>query len=320
MNAKKKTQTITLKGAKIAGAGRFTSGSWWSYEQKIAEGGGEVVKVISDKLTCFVAGGQAGAKAGRAAARGVPILTEAQLKTLLKAGKLTLKEEEATKQTFDESVAELRGIFGAAPTSPGWTRCLEIVEACDPERLDDLISYVEPFIDGWDALPMPRWEPPKEHALMANAPIRWRRGNPDDELRVAPPAWLYELFQGRYSAKHAIVRALNMEGLMLNGGLGEAMIKSPHLRGIRFIGLGSKTTLPTSFYVALGTSALCEELVELWLSTGHDSLMEAWADERGPSFGALRRVRSYNFYVAHRRRLPCFGGADLGGLSMYKRV
>lgn len=285
---------IELKGAKVALAGRFTG---WGYERKIEEGGGEVTNVISARLTCLVAGLRAGSKAARAAARGVPIITEAQLAALLKHGALTLKEEDAPRQRFDEAVAELRGIFGAAPTSEGWTRCVEILEACDPERLDDLVSYAEPFVDAWDTSVMPRWEAPKGHALLQNMPTGWSRGNPDREVRVAPPAWLYELLQGRYSAKHAVIRALNLEGLKLNGALGESLLASPHLRGLRFVGLGSKARLPASFYRALVQSASVGGVRELWLDSRDPGLDEAWRGDEAIKLDALLVVRSYrNFY------------------------
>ncbi len=304
---------LELKGALIAYGGRLNKVDWGYAERRIRERGGQTSDAISARLTCFVAGTQAQSKITRARARGVPIITEAQLATLLEDGVLEWEEAPAFEATttFDESVAELRAIFNAAPTSSAWTRCLEIVEGCDPERLEDLITYAQSFITAWDRAEMGKWSPPDKHPLLTNAPKYWASGLPADELRVAPPLWLFDIAQGRAHPKHALARALNLEGVKLNGTLGENVLNNKHLRHLRWLNLGVQNPLPAKFFRAMRTSELMRTVRELWLGGGRDHIYAEWKDPEH-TFTSLILVRTYDRWPSgNMRALPCLKGVPV---------
>jgi hypothetical protein len=304
------TRRIELEGASIACAGRLRRISWREATRRIEAGGGEASDAMRASLTCFVEGVGAGSEATRARARGVLAITEAQLMVLLEHGLVEWEEAEpfADKASFDASVAELRAIFGAAPNAHGWTRCLEIVEGCEAERLDDLLHYLHPFIAGWDKAKMGAWICDDKHPLMQHAPKDiWLESLPHDELRVAPPRWVYELVQGQHHPKHAIARALSLDSFKLNGALAKNVLASPHLRALRYLDLGRANAYPVGLYRALLTSELMRTVRVLCVPSGavHPGRMvQAWASA-AHVFDALEQVRSeadlYTFYEATGR-------------------
>jgi hypothetical protein len=304
---------VELEGAVITYGGRLNKILWGDAIKQIRGGGGKISEQISAKLTCFVAGSGAGSKVTKARARGVPIINEAQLIELLTKGFVEWEEVDpfATKATFDECIAELRAIFNATPSSEGWTRCLEIVEGCDPERIEDLLSYATPFVAAWDGAEMGKWEPPDKHPLLTNIPKYWREGLPEDEVRAAPPCWLFEIIRGKHHPKHALARVLNLEGLKLNGSLGSNVLSNPHLHNLRVLNLGIQNTFSISFYKELRTSELMRTVCELWLYTDKELLLSAW-DEPDHSFDALVQVKVDHWFGTQRmNKLPCLKGVPI---------
>jgi hypothetical protein len=318
-------QTITLRGAQITSVGRLFKLSVAEAARRIEEGGGTYSYEIRAGLTCFVEGSQAGNKATKAHARGIPAITEAQFLTLLEAGTLEreIPDPFASKATFDESVAELRAIFNAQPSSQGWTRCLEIVEGCDPERIDDLLAYTQPFVAAWDdTTALDSWRCPKDHPLMAHAPEDyWLPSLPKHELRVAPPRWVHEIIQGQHHPKHGLARALCLTWFKLNGALGKKILESPYLRHLRYLDLGSSNSFSLTFYRELRTNELVRTVRILVVSVGTDGIKliaREWAYNHH-CFDALEEVRSPSTLVSYdedqrrymridERALPCFKG------------
>ena len=307
------TRRVELQGAVITYGGRLNKIQWADAMRRIIAGGGQPSHTISAALTCFVAGTKAQSKITKARARGVPVITEAQLLSLLEDGFVSWEEEDPfeTKQSFDTSVAELRAIFAAAPTSSAWTRCLTVIEGCDEARVEELVAYTQHFITRWDDARMEKWRPPADHPLMANAPKYWAKNLPKDELRVAPPLWVFELISGRHHAKHALARALNLEGMRLNGAHGAHILASPHLHQLRFVNLGTQNSYSLGFFRELRTSELMRPVRELWIGSGMNHLREAWADPEH-TFDALRLCRPYAIWADVKlEQLPCLAGVKV---------
>ncbi len=307
------TRRVELQGAVITYGGRLNKIQWGAASRRIIAGGGHVASTISADLTCFVAGTQAQSKITKALARGVPVITEAQLLTLLEEGFVSWEEADPfeSKQSFDESVAQLRAIFSAAPTSSAWTRCLSVIEGCDEERVEELVAYAQHFITRWDKAKMDKWRPPEAHPLMANAPKYWAKDLPKDELRVAPPRWVFELISGRHHVKHALARALSLDGMKLNGAHGAHVLASPHLRQLRFLNLGMSNSYSLGFFRELRTSELMRTVRELWIGSGLAQLEGAW-DAPEHTFEALALCRPYDGSVnATLKKLPCLAGVKL---------
>lgn len=306
-------QTLVLKGSRFAVGGRLAQGRVRALERALEEAGGVLVGPSATVMEIFVAGQGAGQRAADAKLRGAAIISEAQARLLLAHGTIALEAaREGGEATLDASVAELRGIFGQAPSSEGWTRCLEIIEACDAQRVEDLVAYAAPFVASWDGKQMGKWAAPSlRHPLMADASSRWLKGLVEGELRVAPASWALAMMRGDYHAKHGLVRAINLEGLKINGAMGLALLQSPHLTGVRALALGSQNRLPLSFYKALRTSALMRTVRELWLCTLGHEWREGLAGE-DHSFEALERVHAHQGHTGELEALPCFQGMARG--------
>jgi hypothetical protein len=299
---------VKLEGARIMWDGWLRP----AILERMRAGGATDVYGLPQKPTLMVSGNLHSDKALKARGRGIPIIDVAQLEVLLTDGVLELEGEAAPVVALDESVAELRAVFDGEPTPERWARCLEIFEACDEERVEDLLAYAQPLISRWDKVKMGAWAVTSQHPITAGAPPAWAKVRFADELRVAPPAWIFELAQGRYHPKHAIIRALILEGMNLNGKLGAAIFASPHMRAVRRVNLGAKE-LPPSFYKALRTSEVMRTVEELWVYDVREVYQEAWtpADH---TFDALKRLRlgSGDLSRAAQLELPCLARAKQG--------
>jgi hypothetical protein len=158
---------------------------------------------------------------------------------------------------------------------------------------------------------MGAWAVTSQHPITHGAPPAWAKVCFADELRVAPPAWMFELAQGRYHPKHAIIRALILEGMNLNGKLGAAIFASPHMRAVRRVNLGAKA-LPPSFYKALRTSEVMRSVEELWFYDAPHAYQAAWTPAEH-TFDALKLVQPGSMLLPDvQAALPCIANARQG--------
>ncbi len=265
--------TITLKNKSFYIAGKFRSGSHNEIMERFNQKGAHITSTISAQLDGFVAGISCKAQRNRARSRGVPILNEAEMLELLKHGEVTISQKDTIESTFNmsEAISELRGLFDGPPSSETWTRCLEIVEECDPEQHAELVHYMEHFIQNWDMSEGIRWtpvnHPPKHDTLLVGVnTMEWSYSNPTSELRTAPPMWIVEMLRGEYHIKHTLVRCVHLTEFKINGGQLTTLIANPYLTHMHTLVTGEKNNLSKSFLKALSTTTTLPELHTLYLN------------------------------------------------------
>lgn len=307
---------LEVSGSIFTAGGRFRQGrSKHDIARLVEAAGGEFLDQISARADCFIAGSHARGKLDRARARGLIIIDEDQLQELVEHGELELDDSPTIARDFDfgRAISELRSALDGPPTSGVWTDILEIFERCEPDRLEHLVAYAEPFLNRWDALSLPAWEPPREHDLLEHETPEWRACLPTSELRVAPPGWLLEMAHASYSPKHSIVRALNLEGMRINSTIGQRILENPHLQKITWLNLGGRNKFTKTFYAKLRKQELARSITELWLYTYDDMLHDGLSGDEH-CFDSLELIRFDRWTYPHVRRaaLPsCLHGATI---------
>lgn len=307
---------LAISGSIFAAGGRFRHGRTKHQIARLVEAaGGEFLDQISARADCFIAGSHARGKLDRARARGLIIIDEDQLQELVELGEIEIDDSPTIDQDFDfgRAVSELRSALDGPPTSGAWTDILEIFERCDPARVEHLVAYAKPFLDRWDTLALPPWDPPREHDLMEHETPEWRACLPTDELRVAPPGWLLEMARESYSPKHSIVRALNLEGMRINSTIGQRILDNPHLQQITWLNLGGRNKFTKTFYSRLRQRELVRSITELWLYTYDDMLRDGFSAPEH-HFDSLQTIRFDRWTYPHVRKAtlpPCLQGATI---------
>lgn len=251
------TQHITLRKTTFYIAGTFKLGAQRDVAMLIEAHGGKATRVFRTRVvTCLVAGTRCDSHRNKARSRDIPIIDEAQLMALIEHGELEIAPEEFIATEFDisQAIAELRSIFDGPPSSATWTRCVEIIEQCDAIHEAELIAYMTPFLDRWDALTMKPWQPPKKHAMMSGiSETFWPTALLAPELRVAPPIWILEMLRGEYSPKHSLARLVSTHYARTNSGRLIKLLNNPHLTHMHTLVLGHQNTYGKAFFKTLRT-------------------------------------------------------------------
>lgn len=224
----------------------------------------------------------------QALARGIPLCHVEQAEALAQLGTITLAPAPVVEaQPFDESIAELRGLFDGLPSDAKWEACLNALEGSDehaPQHAH-LLAYIARGLERWDTLPMTAWQPDRKSPWVKKLPRQWHEGNPEGELRVAPPAWIFELLRGEAHEKHRIVRAINLDFLKVNTTLLCRLLASEHLPHLTHLNTGAKNTYTAKLFIHLKKSPLRHTLTHLTLrSTPPGMLAQAIHDTKS---GAL---------------------------------
>lgn len=260
------TQRITLKNTFYMFVGRFPKQTSHELAERFNTLGGKEAWGLQYTEFIISSGKQAGNKESRARARGIPVLTYEQAVQLADEGYIDLEEGAIAQDlNLDEVIAELRGIFGEAPSSKGWTRCLELVERCDAEQSEPVLHYIEGHIAAWANAARIAWRPPHTHPLLMGVLETWPNACFPDELRVAPPAWVQEMAQKKYAPKHALIRALNLDDLGLNTVLLNRIFKNPYLTQLTHLNMGLGIYPTPRFYETFSKHKSLQSLEVLWL-------------------------------------------------------
>ena len=290
---------ITFAQTTFAIEGIFSSRSFHlKLRQAIERRGGIYSYVVDKSVQVLIVGAGAEYKIAAARARGAYILDEAQASALLKDGFVEVELPQLSPELdLNETIAELRGLFDGPPTSQAWTRCLELVELCDPARQPQLVPYIQSFITRWDAHAARPWQPDPEHILLSHCAESWPKAILlDDELRQAPPSWLFELCHGKQEAKHELVRALNFTGMGVNLAISKKIFANPYLTHVTSLNFAdSPACHGLKFYQALRTAEIMRTVQTLTLyslSSGFDQgIQNLCGDEH--TFDSLRTLRIF---------------------------
>lgn len=259
---------IDLKGSTFHIAGTFKIGMKAVVMRALTDGGAHVSTSINTSITALIAGRACQNATNKALMRGIPVLDETHLLTMLSEGHVNFEPEVAIPSTFDmpRAIAELRSLFDGPPNSDTWTQCLTLIEQCDEARRVELVHYISPFIAQWDALDLPDWTPDSGHALMSGAhPTKWLEALPRDELRVVPPLWISEMLCGVQHPKHALGRVINVHHVRTKSWHIVTMLTSPHLTHMHTLVLGMMNSYSKSLFTTLRTHDNMRSLKHLYV-------------------------------------------------------
>lgn len=146
---------IPLKGSTFCVLGRFSSyRSAQAVGDALALGGGGFSRRLLLKTTAMIYGGDESTNmTNRAAARGLPVLNEADLLNLLEHGQVEVDHEPPREaggsDSLDVLLGEVRGVLANAPSREVWAGLVEILNRCSPEQMEPLVDYIQAHIARW---------------------------------------------------------------------------------------------------------------------------------------------------------------------------
>lgn len=261
----------TLANTTYVGGGRVYKATWDDLRARLATLGATWNSAgLEPGIDFFIAGSGARGKETRARALDIPILDEESLWRLIAEAEGTSSHEERDDEeelsSKQEGLSQLIGEARSLLDRRGdlWTSSLELIARCQPPELEPLAAYLDDHLDAWAAQTTPgRWSPPKKHPLMQGVTKRWLEACPEDEPRVAPPSWIFDMAHGRRSPAFRLARALDLHCLQLNVAHVQQIIAHPDLGPITHLDLGEKNRCSAKLIAALGQSTLAKDLEHL---------------------------------------------------------
>lgn len=257
--------------------------------------------------------------------KDVLMVSEPQLATLFEVGEVEVEAPQPLEATlpFEQAIGLVRSCLDGPMGSAQWTGVLEAVERCRLEDQAQLVAYVQQQLERKEL--SGKWDVKADHPLVRYAPSKWFETLPDALMQVAPTAWVLELCQGAHQPKHALIKALHLDGLKLNWGLMKELMKSPYLRQLKALNVGANAVCQSvNFYKTLRTHELMRT-VEVLTLYGLDERFEhavSHLKDEEHSFEAITRLDFYAVSWAGTKGLgkklghyPCFRGAKVCELA-----
>ena len=255
----------------------------------------------------FIAGINPGKAAITARARGLPVFSVEQVIEGAKFGYIDYREgeEEEVASREEASMGELIGVARGLLATPEldasslWTGVMEIVERCEPEELPPLLHYLSDALERTRVRLDVAWKPSPRHPLLSKVSSKWASGCSKLDVRVAPPAWIFEMTRQdpAYHPKHGLCRVLNLD---LVGGHDEQLQKifgNPHLDRIVALNMGRHVDYSHELLGDLDRFPALHHIRTLWLYRFDHALLTALANNRE----ALRNVREILFFGCRLR-------------------
>lgn len=257
--------------------------------------------------------------------RDVLTISEQQLATLFEVGKVELEVPRrlVADMPIEQAIGIVRSGLDGPMTSTQWTSVMEAVERCQLEEQAQLVAYVQQQLERKEV--SGKWLIEASHPLMRHAPPKWFEGMTEELMQVAPTAWVLELCLGEHQPKHALIKALHLDGLKLTWGLMKELMQSPHLRQLKVLNVGGNAVCQSvNFYKTLRTHELMRTVEALTLYGLDEKFEQAVEQLNEPehSFESLKRLDYY--YVSwagtkgmgkKMKRYPCFKGVELNELA-----
>ena len=205
---------IRLEGTTFCVTGNFERfQNTRTVERALMEGGGAVTKSMAKKTEVLVWGSGWTLKTDTAQQRGLPILREPELVTLLKDGEVEIEHGDAPAEIVPttELFGELRGTLAEPPSPPVWGALVEHIDQCHPDQLEVLVNYLSEHLG--------RWTPAEQRCC------------------YAPRPWLIQMINGEDSPAYRLLRVLWLEEDDYNATTLARVFQLPSLTGLRYIDL-----------------------------------------------------------------------------------
>jgi hypothetical protein len=193
-----------------------------------------------------------------ALARGMLILKEAQLNTLLAQGYIELDAPEPVETVpRDEGISELRSLLAQPASRDTWLAITQLVDAAPEDQLHELIPYVQSHLTRWDDAP--------RHTRA------WTEDQPFYEPCLAPETWRSSMIQALSSPKYQLVRALSFDKLNIKNADMVNVLKLDSLTHLRCLDLGRDNKFAANMWKALLNSPATANLQELRIASALDT-------------------------------------------------
>lgn len=260
---------------KLAGTTFCVSGNFHNFqntrtiEAKLKAKGGKTSKSMGVKTQALVAGHGYVPKRQTAKDRGLPILTEANLKTLLADGEVeidfTPPGQEEGEANLDDLLGEVRGVLGESPSRMGWLKLVRLLDQCRPEQADEITSYVESHISRWS----------RREQMFCDSPQQWQ----------------VNMANGIESPLYQLVRRLDLNKAKLNTTNVKKMLSLDTLVNVRHMDLAVDKKLTKTLFRALAKDDKFNGVEHLSLGF----IEAAFADELDEG-GELKSITQLGLY------------------------
>ena len=234
---------IELEGTTFCVTGNFDNHqNTRTVEAALRAAGAKTVKSMGLKVEVLVLGTRSLPRQTQIAKdRGIPILRETELDTLLAKGSVEIDFEPPSVEdgdaSIDELLGEVRGVLAEAPSPALWGQIVALVNQCDPDQLNPLVDYINGHIEHWPA-----------HQTM---------------LCVAPRAWAAAMLRGQDTPAYRLVRRLDLSDVAVNTTTFKKVLGCASLNAVESMDLATEKKLTKTAFKTLMAHPLMGSLDEL---------------------------------------------------------
>ena len=241
---------LKIEGTVFCVAGILSDyGSHGQAEQAIKDAGGKITRSIGAKTQVLVLGSNTWTQEEKARSRGIHIIKERDLAKLLAGQTLHVKEDTLPEGSaeMNELIGEARSILDGHPSGVMWSRITALVDSCAPDRLSELVDYLEPHINRWTFSYAAQWRVSQHTHACKGMPSRWNQFMPFGELRIAPYQWTVAMAAGDDSPKYRLVHGVHTRDMELNGTMLAKILTCPSLTNLRVFNVDENKVSKTLF-------------------------------------------------------------------------
>lgn len=198
-------------------------------ESALRARGGKITKSMAQKTEVLICGTGYTRKPETASDRGLPVLREPELLTLLEEGEIEIDfapaSIESGEESLDVSIAEARSLLTRPPGRALWDELVGLIDRSTPESQGPLISYLEEHLAQWS-----------------------RR---EQRLCLAPRDWATQMTQGQDAPAYRLVRRLDLDRLDFKSTAVKKLLGCANLVDVHHLDLALRKPLTKTVFRAL---------------------------------------------------------------------
>ncbi|MBU47469.1 MAG: hypothetical protein CL920_02090 [Deltaproteobacteria bacterium] len=261
---------IVLKDTVFCVTGNFDNfQNTRTVESKLRAKGGSITKSMAQKTQVLVFGSGYTRKTEIAEERGMPIIRESELITLLETGEVEIDfsppSVDIGEEELDALSAEARALLSQTPGTALWDKLVELIDRCPLETSESLIAYLEGHLAQWS-----------------------RR---EQLLCLAPPTWLTHMTQGQDMPALRLVRRLSFDKLQFKSTAIKKALSCPNLKNVRYLDLSVEKKLTKTVFRALANDEKFTSIEHLGLGYFDEDCVKEL--DAGLRWDALKTLRFY---------------------------
>jgi hypothetical protein len=271
------TKTVDPSGMNVAFAGTMKGWKKSEIESRIKELGGALHKKPKKDTDIFLEGGKASYKTThKALYYGATMLDHDAARALLDEGSFTPK---AGGLTLDACIGDLRSLLDEGESYDTWQSLLGIIEQSDPERREEIVTYLDEQIDAWSGLTS-RLDPMLAAAMSIG------------DVRTMPERWVAHWCGGHDASEYKLPRVLRLHSVGLTATERSKMFERDDWGSIHTLDLQDERH-PTSFFKKMKKCKVLGQIRAVYVSCLEDESIEQFGAVEGlRNVKALHLVRS----------------------------